>query len=178
MLLFPSSQQQFPISPVLLQVWAERGAADVSRVCVVMDVPYGRERAGGSREKQPGQAGVQLAGLQGWLADFNQMRYGKQLPHRYTSKMLFQDLTWFGLREPSLAKSSLLSVPLLLVLQGLFQPHSIPRKWGCLGRLWCMRHPECLTAWLHWVQEWISPSSEVAVFVHPSKEWCGKHFWT
>lgn len=93
LLLFPSSQQQFPISPVLLQVWAERGAADVSRVCVVMDVPYGRERAGGSREKQPGQAGVQLAGLQGWLADFNQMHYGKQLPHWYTSKMLFQDLT-------------------------------------------------------------------------------------
>lgn len=46
------------ISPVILQVWTERGATDVTEMCVVMCVPYGREKAWGRSEKQCGQAGI------------------------------------------------------------------------------------------------------------------------
>lgn len=66
---------------MLLQVWAECGAADVSRVCVVMDVPYGRERAG-----EAAWAGRDSAG---WAAEVAcRFSCGKHLPHCYSSSAL------------------------------------------------------------------------------------------
>lgn len=53
----------------------------------------------GSRERQPGQAGVQLPGLQRWLADF----HVESTFHISTLQLLFPDLTCLGLQEPSLA---------------------------------------------------------------------------
>lgn len=53
---------------------------------------------GRGQEKQPGQAGIQLAGLQRWLADF----HVESTFHIATLHLLFQALPWFGLHEPSL----------------------------------------------------------------------------
>lgn len=164
----PSSNSQFPWCfgksglSVALQMFAES---------VVMAVPYGRERAG----REQGEAAWAGRGSAAWAAEVAcRFSCGKHLPHLHTSTALPRsDLPWIAGAKPG--KSSLFSVPLLLVFQELFQPHSIPRKWGCLGKLWCMRHPACLPAWHHWVQEWIS---KVAVLVHSSKVWSGKHFWT
>lgn len=132
-----SSNFQFP------QCFCKSGAAAVCRGCVVMDVPCGREQGQGI----PGQAGIQLAGLHRGLADFH-----VENAHISPSTLLLficSSRVWSGLGytwEVQLAFSLIVfgfpgsSNRAMGFFFLVFQPHSIPKKRGCLGKLWCVRH--------------------------------------
>lgn len=126
---------------------------------------------------QQGEAAWVGRSSAGWAAEVAwKFSCGKHLPHRYTSSALpGPDLAWVTWAKPG--KSSLLSVPLLLVLQGLFQLHSISKKWGCLGKLVC-ETSRVFTSMAPLGSGVISPCSKVAVLIHSRKVWSGKHFWT
>lgn len=128
----------------------------------------GRGQEGAGRSSLGRQGFIQLPGLQEGFADFSQIHSGRQLPHCCTSNALpGSDLVWVTCAKPG--KSSLLSVPLLLVFQGLFQPHSIPRK------ALVYETSRTLNSWAPLGSGVDQQGGCVGAF---QGVWSGRHFWT